>query len=268
MGLHMSANVRTFRLAGTEARLAALFLLTNRLAVVCAGWGSTSTFSQSVALELHSRFGHSVTLGYIDVLSFDMGDSAVADYIRERQEALGHTPTGVPLPGYYLFVDRQAVAYDPGLPDLPPELAIGAQLAKFLSILGESPFFARIGEAFYDATIGPRVVSRFAPFIQAAEARPGTATDEETSQSRKARSAESWNSDADLRRAYGILGVSPEISGPALKARYKALALEWHADRQDQSDPSCLRHAHERMAALNTSYELIREHRRRSGEEL
>lgn len=265
----MSATVRTFKLAGTEARLAAIFLLTNKLAVVCAGWGSTSTFGQGVALALQSKFGDSVALAYIDVLSFDAADSAIADYVRQRQAAIGHTPTGVPLPGYYLFIDRQAVAYDPGLPDLTPELAVGAKIAQLFGILTDSPLIAGIGEAVYDATVGARVVSHFAPFIAAGQKDPrGAATDEETSQSRKAGTGQSWTSDADLRRAYGILGVSPDISGPALKARYKALVVEWHTDRQDQSDPSRLRQAHERMAALNTSYELIREHRRRSGEEL
>ncbi|MEZ4376055.1 MAG: J domain-containing protein [Polyangiaceae bacterium] len=265
----MSATVRTFKLAGTEARLAALFLMTNRLAVVCAGWGSTSTFSEGVALSLQSSFGNTIALAYMDVLSLDATDSAIAGYVRQRQAAIGHTPTGVPLPGYYLFIDRQAVAYDPGLPDLTPQLAIGAKLAEVFGILTDSPVIAGIGGTVYDFTVGVRLAAHFAPFVAAAQkAHRGATTDEEASQSRKAGSSPNWTPEADLRRAYGILGVSPEISSPALKARYKALVVEWHTDRQDQSDPSRLRQAHERMAALNTSYELIREHRRRLGEDL
>lgn len=277
MGQVAPPAVRTFRLAGPDARLGASFLITHRLVVVFVGFGSTPAFGHSVMRALQSDFGPSIGFAYVDLLGLDTSDPEIAERVREQQLAVDHMPTGAPLPGYYLFLDGRAAAYHPGLPDLAPRSANGGGQARLngappASGNGASPASGNGASpasgdsaALQDAGAGSRVASHFGRFITLW--RNGAHHRSADDGSSEASTNQSWASEAEVKRAYAILGVNLDISAQALRGRYKALAIEWRADSRDRGDQTRLREANERLAALSTAYELIREHRRRLGKE-
>ena len=60
----------------------------------------------------------------------------------------------------------------------------------------------------------------------------------------------------ELRHAYAVLGLSPPVSEPRLKQRYKVLVRRWHPDRF-QNDPAGQAEAAVRLRNINIAYEAV-----------
>jgi DnaJ domain len=57
----------------------------------------------------------------------------------------------------------------------------------------------------------------------------------------------------DVRRAYAVLGLSPNSTYAAVRRRYRALVKTWHPDRF-AADPQAQAEANVRMRAINAAY--------------
>lgn len=62
---------------------------------------------------------------------------------------------------------------------------------------------------------------------------------------------EGMSKDGKLPDLYGIIGVERDAAPEEIKARYRRLAKEIHPDRSSEKD------AKERMAEINTAYEIL-----------
>ena len=61
--------------------------------------------------------------------------------------------------------------------------------------------------------------------------------------------------DAEVRRAYAVLELTPPVSADALRKQYRQLARRWHPDRH-ASDPVAQADATDRMRRINDAFRL------------
>jgi hypothetical protein len=62
--------------------------------------------------------------------------------------------------------------------------------------------------------------------------------------------------DAEVRRAYAVLELTPPVSPDALRKQYRRLAKRWHPDRH-ASDPVAHADASDRMRRINDAFRLV-----------
>jgi len=62
--------------------------------------------------------------------------------------------------------------------------------------------------------------------------------------------------DLEVRRAYALLELSPPVTEPDLRRRYRELAKRWHPDRY-AADPTGQAEAAQRMRDINDAYRLL-----------
>jgi hypothetical protein len=194
---------------------------------------------------------HQGAVGWIDASKIDLGDHATSSWIDAQHERLGR-PAGASVRlGYYLFLDGQVAAYHSGLVDFKRDkLSLGAGLvAAIAGLCWENTFLLngafrathfqaslRVLQFFEAAITGrqphaPHWASPPPPPAQEAAIDP-------------------------VELAFEVLGLAPSATQDEVKARYRALAKEWHPDRFTNDAPK-FTEAGARMTQINAAYSVV-----------
>jgi hypothetical protein len=191
--------------------------------------------------QLETRRG--VSCVWLDWAAIPKSSFANA-FIGTWRRALGWSDgTDVPM-GYYLFLDGSPRAYHPGLVDPGDETQWWALGIGVAAVLSKSK---QVGQLAYDVLFSrasARVAAHFEAVLADYERGGGTGH------------APAAVAEDELPRAYRILGLVPGATHAEVKARYRELAKQNHPDRC-AGDADALRDANNRMAQINTAYELV-----------
>ncbi len=151
---------------------------------------------------------------------------------------------GTLAPGYYLFAEGCAVAWESGLPDpFRDYLALGAGIASALlgahyrskALTASAPILVTTQAALRTIRVLMQAI---------ADAQPRTVPSAAADQS------------GGLAAAFAVLDVESDASHAVVKARYRALAKEWHPDRF-HGNPATADEASARMTSINVAYAVI-----------
>jgi hypothetical protein len=196
---------------------------------------------------------HQGMVCWVDINEIDLADIATRMWIDAQHAQLGR-PAGAPVrPGYYLFLDGQAVAYHSGLIDFKRDRAsLSVGVAAALAALywqSKALFDGAFQAAGFQASV--RVVRCFEAAITGQQ--PHAAH-----QAAPPPGAEATLDEVEL--AFEVLGLAPSATQDEVKARFRALAKEWHPDRFTNNAPK-LAEAGVRMRQINVAYSIISEAR-------
>jgi hypothetical protein len=196
---------------------------------------------------------HQGMVCWVDIDEINLAAIETRMWIDAQHARLGR-PAGAPVrPGYYLFLDGQAVAYHSGLIDFKRDRAsLGVGVAAVIAGLywqSNVLLGGAVQAASFQASV--RVVLCFDAAIagqqpHAAHQAPPTPAEEAATD--------------ELGRAFEALGLAPSATQDEVQARFRALAKEWHPDRFTNDAPK-LDEAGVRMRQINVAYSVICEAR-------
>jgi hypothetical protein len=197
---------------------------------------------------------HQGMVCWVNIDEINLANIATRMWIDDQQVRLGR-PAGTPVrPGYYLFLNGQAVAYHSGLIDFKRDKAsIGAGAAAAIAALywqSNALFAGALQAGSFQASV--RVVRCFEAAITGQQ--PHTAHQAAPPPAEEALIDE-------LGLAFEVLGIEPSATKDEIKARFRALAKVWHPDRFI-NDPQKLDEAGVRMRQINVAYSVISEAQR------
>lgn len=190
---------------------------------------------------------------WVDIDEISLADNATHSWIDAQHAQLGR-PAGAPVrPGYYLFLDGQAVAYHSGLIDLKRDRAsLGVGVAGVIAALywqSNALLSGALQAASFQASV--RVILCFDAAI--ADQQPGAPHQAPPPPAEEPAIDE-------LGLAFEALGLEASATQDEVKARFRALAKEWHPDRFTHDAPK-LAEAGVRMRQINVAYSVICEAR-------
>jgi DnaJ-domain-containing protein 1 len=152
-------------------------------------------------------------------------------------------------PGYYLFFDEQVWAYHSGLIDFKRDkLSLGVGIAALhwqIAALLDGAFHA----ASFQASV--RVLQCFEAAL--------TGQQPHGNHHAPPRPAGEANVD-EVGLAFEVLGLASSATHDEVKARFRALAKEWHPDRFTKNAPRSAE-AGVRMSQINVAYSVVCEAR-------
>jgi hypothetical protein len=195
---------------------------------------------------------HQGVVGWVDINEINLADDATRSWIDAQHAQMGR-PAGASVRlGYYLFIDGQVSAYSSGLIDFKRDkVSLGVGIAAAIAAmywrstaLGRGAFHA----ASFQASV--RVINCFEAAITG---RPQHATHQAPPPPQ-----EGIN---EIELAFEVLGLAPSATQDEAKARFRALAKEWHPDRYANNAPKSAE-ASVRMTQINVAYSVICEARR------
>jgi hypothetical protein len=176
---------------------------------------------------------------------------ALSDWITRQNTRLGREGAGF-APGYYLFKDGEACRYETGLVDFELDrltLGVGA-VAGVIALMALDIRLAETARAIARAQAAARVLGAF---LEAVGSTPTPTANANTAPPPSPPPAQPTD-DAPL--AFRVLGIEPTATQAEVKARYRALAKEWHPDRF-AGDARQLAEAEARMSQINVAYAFI-----------
>ncbi len=162
--------------------------------------------------------------------------------------AKGRAPDTLDL-GYHLFVDGVRRGHESGVIDLRRDHVslVAGGAASLAGLFSKNPAeWARTAAVAARVEAALRVVASFKGALDSPAARG-------TSPPPRPRRPPAID---PLSVAYTTLGVAAMVSRAEVKARYRALALQWHPDRH-AADPAAARDAAVRMTQINEAYAII-----------
>lgn len=191
-------------------------------------------------------------VGWINPDEIDLNRNETRQWIDAQHARLGRPAGSAVRPGYYLFAGGEVCAYHPGLIDFKSDkasLGVGALAAvaglfwQRTSLLGHAVWVAR-----FQASL--RVLDYFEAALtelqqHAANQAPPQAQTPTLEQ---------------VNLAFELLGLAPFATQSEVKARFRALAKEWHPDLFT-NDASKSAEASLRMSQINVAYSVICEAR-------
>lgn len=200
---------------------------------------------------------HQGMVGWIDTSEINLGDNATRSWIDAQHSRIGR-PAGAPVrPGYYLFLDGQVWAYHSGLIDFKRDtISLGVGItAAIAALYWQRPLLldGAIHAASFQAS--GRVLLCFEA---AMAARQQHATQRAPHQPPPPPAQEATIDEVGL--AFEVLGLAPSATQDEVKARFRALAKEWHPDRFTNTSPKSAE-ASLRMSQINVAYSVICESR-------
>lgn len=195
---------------------------------------------------------HQAKVGWIKPDEIHLNVDTTRQWVDAQHARLGRPAGSAVCPGYYLFVGSEVRAYHPGLIDFKNDKAsLGAggltALAGLFwqrtSLLEHALWLAR-----FQASL--RVLEYFESAL--AEPKPDT--------SHQAPPAAQTPALDQVTLAFELLGLSPSATQSEVKARFRALAKEWHPDLFT-NDASKAAEASLRMSQINVAHSVICEAR-------
>jgi len=190
-------------------------------------------------------------VGWVDINEIDLSHDATRVWIDAQHERLGRPAGASVRPGYYLFCDGQVRAYHPGLIDFKRDkLSIGFGLVAALAAL-YAHNIDLLSDAFRVASLeaSARVLLFFDAVITGKQSHAAPQTPPAVEPAID-----------EVGVAFDVLGLAPSAPHPEVKARFRALAKEWHPDRFTKDDPKSAE-AGIRMSQINVAYSVICEAR-------
>jgi hypothetical protein len=196
---------------------------------------------------------HQGMVCWVDINEINLADIATRMWIDAQHAQLGRVAGAPVRPGYYLFLDGQAVAYHSGLIDFKRDKAsLGVGVVAAIAALywqSNALFDGALQAASFQASV--RVVLCFEAAItgqppHAAYQAPPPPAEEAAID--------------EVGLAFEVLGLPPSATQDEVKAQFRALAKEWHPDRFTNNAPK-LAEAGVRMRQLNVAYSVISEAR-------
>jgi hypothetical protein len=170
---------------------------------------------------------------------------ALSDWITRQNTRLGREGAGF-APGYYLFKDGEACRYESGLIDFELDrlsLGVGA-VAGVIALMALDIRLAETARAIARAQAAARVLGAFLAAVggsSTASANANTPPPPPAAQP----------SD-EVSTAFRVLGIDATATHAEVKARYRALAKEWHPDRF-AGDARRVAEAEARMSQINVA---------------
>jgi len=195
---------------------------------------------------------HQGVAGWVDINEINFADNATRSWIDAQHAQMGRPAGASVRPGYYLFLNRQVSAYSSGLIDFKRDkvsLGVGF-VAAIAALYWQRP--ALFGGAFHAARFqaSVRVLQCFEAAISG---RPQHATHQAPPPPQDGIN--------EIVLAFEVLGLAPSATQDEAKARFRALAKEWHPDRFANNAPKSAE-ASVRMTQINVAYSVICEARR------
>ena len=169
-----------------------------------------------------------------------------------RESARLAVPYSGVLPGYYLFLERELLAYDAGWPlrtDVNHLLRGAALGAVLYGATGRATHLLNAVVGAANGAASQRIAHRFAHAVEARRTRP-----------RGAEAAPPERSEAELLWAYRTLGVTPNASDTEVNQAWRKLRLAHHPDHAG-SDPEEFARRSQRSCELNRARDVIFAHR-------
>ncbi len=171
-------------------------------------------------------------------------DGALARWLREQGARVGRSERFGP--GYYLFVGGAAHAYHAGTLDVSGDwISAGAAIAT--AWVGSQWRRRELIDVVPGIAMAQARLRVVAAFMHALETAAAPTTPPPAPPPPPA---------DPLGVAFAVLGVPVTAAQDVAKARYRALAKEWHPDRF-ANDPVKAAQAHARMAQINGAYAAI-----------
>jgi hypothetical protein len=225
----------------------------SRIAAISVGWIAPSGLD--VVLS-YIKEVHQGVVGWVDAHKIDLSDGSTRAWVDTQHGRLGH-PAGAPVrPGYYLFLDGEACACEAGLIDFGHDRkSIGLGLTTVLAALYcQSMFLAKAAPRCMSFQASVRVLERFEAAIAA---RRQSTSPEAPHQAPPPPSSLAPDAAAEeVRLAFATLGLPSSATHDEVKARFRALAREWHPDRLTNNVPKTAA-ASSRMSQINVAYSAI-----------
>jgi DnaJ domain len=196
---------------------------------------------------------HQGMVCWVDINEINLADDATRSWIDAQHAQLGRPPGAPVRPGYYLFRDGQVRAYHSGLIDFKRDkLSLGVGIAAVLAgLYWQRP--ALVDGAFHAASLqaSVRVLLAFEAVI----------TGQQPHATHQAPTPLAEGDPIDeVGLAFEVLGLAPSATQDEVKARFRALAKEWHPDRFTNNAPTSAE-AGMRMSQINVAYSVICEAR-------
>jgi hypothetical protein len=236
-----------------EPRTAYAMIKASRIAAISVGWPAPSGLDMvlSYIKEIHQG-----VVGWVDAHKIDLSDNSTRAWIDAQHGRLGH-PAGPPVRhGYYLFLDGEACAYEAGLVDYGHDtMSLGVGLATALAALCcQSMYLAKAAPRCANLQATVRVLERFEAAIAARQqsTRPGAPHQAPPPPSSLAPDAATQ----EVQLAFATLGLPSAATHDEVKARFRALARQWHPDRLTNNAPK-VPEASSRMSQINVAYSAI-----------
>ena len=199
-------------------------------------------------------------VGWVDAGTIDLADLATRWWIDTQHARLGRSAGAPVREGYYLFVEGQVRAYHSGLIDFKRDrFSVGIGIAATIAgLVSESATL--IDAAVFAARI--QAASRVIEVFDAAMARPRRRATHQTRQQTPPPPRPQAQKVAidEVELAFEVLGLAPLATQDEAKARYRALAKEWHPDRITNNAPK-FAEAGLRMSQINVAYSVVCEAR-------
>jgi hypothetical protein len=194
---------------------------------------------------------HQGVVGWVDINEINLADNATRSWIDAQHAQMGR-PAGASVRlGYYLFIDGQVSAYSSGLIDFKRDkVSLGVGIAATIAAMywrSTALFGGAFHAARFQASI--RVLQCFEAAISG---QPPHATHQAPPQEGPI---------DEIELAFEVLGLAPSATQDEAKARFRALAKEWHPDRFAHNAPKSAE-ANVRMTQINVAYSVICEARR------
>jgi hypothetical protein len=189
---------------------------------------------------------------WVDINEIDLADDATRSWIDAQHAQMGR-PTGLPVrPGYYLFRGGQVWAYHSGLIDLKRDkLSLGVGIAAVLAGL----YWQR--PALVDGAINAANLQASVRVLLCFEA---AITGQQPHATYQAPPSPEGDAIDEVGLAFEVLELAPSATQDEVKARFRALAKEWHPDRITNNAPKAAE-ADVRMSQINVAYSVICEAR-------
>ena len=236
-----------------EPRTAYAMIKASRIAAISVGWIAPSGLDVVLSYVKEVRQG---VVGWVDAHKIDLSDNSIRAWIDTQHGRLGHPADAPVRHGYYLFLDGEAHAYESGLIDFGHDAtSLGIGLVTALAALcSQSMYLAKAAPRCTNLQATVRVLERFEAAIAARQqsTAPGAPHQAPPSPSSLAPDAAT----EEVRRAFATLGLPLSATNDEVKARFRALAREWHPDRLTTNAPK-VAEASSRMSQINVAYSVI-----------
>lgn len=243
------AHVRRFEVPHVSPLMAYAMVRASPVAAILVGAFGPPRLD---AVLWYVREVHKGMVGWVDIEEINLADNATRSWV-DAQHAQMDRPAGAPVrPGYYLFLDGQVCAYSSGLIDFKRDkVSLSVGIAAAIAALHWQST-ALLDGAFRAASFqaSVRVLQCFEAAItgeppQATQAPPPPAEEAAID---------------EVGLAFEVLGLPPSATQDEAKARFRALAKEWHPDRFTSNAPKLVE-AGVRMTQINVAYSVICEAR-------
>jgi hypothetical protein len=193
---------------------------------------------------------HQGMVCWVDVNEIDLADNAMRSWIDAQHAQMGRPAGASVRPGYYLFREGQVCAYNSGLIDVKRDkVSLGVGIAAAIAALywrSTALFDGAFHLASFQASV--RVLQCFDAAITG---QPQHATHQAPPQEAPI---------DEIELAFEVLGLAPSATQDEVKARFRALAKEWHPDRFTNNAPK-FAEASVQMTQINVAYSVICEAR-------